>query len=211
MRTFVKFLLWGGGILGAIVLGLYLAVFDFWTVPSDDPQLGVSVQPTLQAGDELLVMRHGFPSFGQLVRCGDPDAPGRFVVGRVVGQPRDVVELFAENLTVNNHREVSPGPCDPPKYPMVNPATGEELTLGCNREEFAGTTHSFLRANEHPERDARFIVDEARVFLLSDNHHLHLDSRDFGQINPAICQHITYRLWSSSGISDSARRFTFIW
>lgn len=43
MRTLIGLLLWLAGSVGAVGLALYAFVFDVWTVPSDDPQLAVSV------------------------------------------------------------------------------------------------------------------------------------------------------------------------
>ena len=214
MRSYIKFLAWTFGVVGAIVLVLYLALFDVWRIPADDPVLAVSIQPNLQPGDLVLVSRHGMPSFGQLARCIDPDQPGRFVIGRVVGEQNDVVDFQQEVLVVNNKHEVSPGPCEGgDRKVLVNPVNQDEVNLACHREEFAGMTHGILTAGEGEkvEDSTHAVVDPGRVYLLSDDRHLHQDSRDFGQINPATCQHITYRLWSQQGIGDSAHRFSFIW
>jgi hypothetical protein len=40
---------------------------------------------------------------------------------------------------------------------------------------------------------------------------MHLDSRDFGTIDPSSCQHIVFRLWGTTGFSDASHRFTIIW
>ena len=84
MRGFLKFLLWFCGIAAFIVGLLHLTLFDAWTVPVDDPQLAASIQPSLGVGDVVLIARRSQPDVGELVRCLDPDAPGRFVIGRVV-------------------------------------------------------------------------------------------------------------------------------
>lgn len=214
MRSWLKFLGWVIGILGVILLALYFGLYDVWRVPADDKQLAIAIQPTLQAGDVVLIARHGQPSFGQLARCADPDQPGRFVVGRLVGQQNDVVDLNQESLMVNNKHEVSPGPCEGgAAVVLVNPANQDEVNLNCGREEFAGMSHGILTAaaGETPEENTHAVVEPGRVYLLSDNRHLHQDSRDFGQIDPATCQHITYRLWSAAGWGDAAHRLTFIW
>jgi signal peptidase I len=212
MRSYLKFLLWTGGIVAVIGLVLYYGLFDVWTVPSDDPQMNVSIQPTLLDGDVVLISRHGVPGWGNLVRCLDPENPGRYVVGRIVGQPGDDLELRGESLSVNRRAMTTVGACDPTRATLKNPATQEDVELQCSRREFAGLTLEFYRAAQPPyEKDLDVKVEPNRIYLLSDNVHLHLDSRDFGSINLATCQHIVYRLWGTTGAGDSKRRFTVIW
>jgi signal peptidase I len=211
MRTYLKFLLWTGGIVAAVGLVFYALVFDVWTVPSDDPQHNVSIQPTLLDGDLVLVSRHGTPGWGNLVRCLDPQNPGRYVVARIVGQAGDDVELKSETLAVNRRAVSTVGNCDPARTTMKNPATQDDVELMCSRREFAGLTLEFFRGTDQLEKDIKVKVEPNRVFLMSDNVHLHLDSRDYESVNPATCQHIVYRLWGTTGAGDSKRRFTVIW
>ena len=212
MRLMFKIIAWVGGILGVIGLIVYATLFDVWRVPTDDPQFGVAGLPTLAPGDLVLVTRRSTTSFGSLVRCTDPDAPGRFVVGRVVGLTRDTVDLVQESLSVNNRHEPSSGNCDPQRVVVKVPATGQDLELVCLRQEFAGTEIEFLAAPDHQEGATHAVVETGNVFLLSDNRHLHLDSRDFGQVVATSCQHIVYRMWGAEGMSSSPkRRFSFLW
>jgi signal peptidase I len=53
-------------------------------------------------------------------------------------------------------------------------------------------------------------VEAGKVFLVSDNRLMHLDSRDFGQVDVSTCSHIVYRLWGER-FTDSSRRFTILW
>ena len=129
MSVLFKVIAWIGGILGAVGLLLYATLFDVWTVPSDDPQLAVAVEPTLSTGDLLLVTRHATTSYGTLVRCTDPDAPARFILGRVVGMSRDVVDLKQEILSVNGRHEPYVGRCEPPVRTLRVPATQEPIDL----------------------------------------------------------------------------------
>ncbi|MEO6418271.1 MAG: signal peptidase I, partial [Polyangiaceae bacterium] len=168
--------------------------------------------PTLATGDVVVVTRRSTTSFGSLVRCTDPDAPGRYVVGRVVGLSHDTVDLVDEQLSVNGRHEASSGQCDPRQVTMKVPATGQDLELRCLRQEFAGTEIEFLYTNDHPEGATHATVEPGKAFLLSDNRHLHLDSRDFGQVGTTTCQHVVYRLWGAEGWSGSAkRRLSFLW
>jgi signal peptidase I len=55
------------------------------------------------------------------------------------------------------------------------------------------------------------MVQVGNWYLVSDDRHLHLDSRDFGPIDPRSCRHVLFRIVGSGGLSDSAGRFTIIW
>lgn len=208
---FFKVLLWIAAILGVIGGVMYLAVVDVWTVPVDDPQLAVSLHPNLQAGDVVLIARHSQADQGELVRCNDPDAPGRFVIGRVVGMPNEEVSFHEDTMRVNGKREPTGSPCSPPTMILTSPLTQTEVDHACNFEEFAGRRQGIMRGlNDH---DAEFVgkVEPNRIFLASDNRRLHQDSRDFGQLNPDTCLQIVFRMWSAAGIGDAKRRFTFLW
>jgi signal peptidase I len=209
MRGFLKFLAWAAGIVLVIVLILNLTVFDSWLVPSDDPAFATSILPTLRPGNRILLLRNGAISAGNLVRCIDPDAPGRFVVARVVARAGESVEV-GELVLVNGKRSPSPHACEEPKMFVRHPATQEDVKIDCVYEDTSGNEHRVLRDLEHPEATMKSVVEAGKVYLISDNRHLHLDSRDFGQIDPSTCQHIVYRLWGDSWF-DSAQRFTFLW
>jgi signal peptidase I len=211
MAGFYRFLLWTGIILGAIGAILYFAFLDVWTLPSDDPQFAVSVEPTLSAGDLVLAARHGSPSTGNLVRCADPDEPRRFVVGRWVAGGGDRVDFNSETLLINGAHFSSPGGCLRPATPLTNPASGAEETLVCRQIEFGGITHEALFAREHAEGNRSLKVDPGKIALVSDNRHMHQDSRDFGSIDPSSCQHILFRLWGRAGYGDAPHRFNIIW
>jgi signal peptidase I len=211
MAGFTRFLVWAILILGALGGFLYFAFFDVWKVPADDPQFAVSVEPTLSAGDLVLVARHGNPGEGNLVRCTDPDEPRRWIVGRWTAGGRDKVEFTGEAVSVNGWRASSPRGCAKGEVTLTNPASGNQEALACRQVEFAGLTHETLVSTQHAEGSRSMTVDPGKIFLVSDNRHMHLDSRDFGSIDPALCQHVLFRLWGDSGFSDARHRLTFIW
>jgi len=194
----------------AVIAGVIFAFFDVWTVPGDDALLAVSVEPTLSAGDIVFVARSSGAKDGNVVRCTDPQAEGRYVVGRVMGSGNDDVEFAGGTLRVNGKTPSAPYACDVPKMTLRNPANGEEQEYACFMEEFAGGTHPSLRGKAL-DRDAKFAVPAQQVYLVSDNRSLHLDSRDFGAVSPASCQRIVFRLWGTSGYWDTHKRLTGIW
>lgn len=206
--------MWVVGIAAVVSLILYATVFDIWVLPSDDPAFAASVLPTLAPGDVVLVTRHGAsPDLDYLEKCTDPDAPGRFVVGRVVGLPGDKVGVSSDVYKRNGHAAAFAGPCDPnSEMDVANPKTQAVKTLICHRTDEAALSHGSLRGTDDYENDmAAVTVDPNRVYLLSDDLHFHEDSRDYGQIDPATCEHIVFRLYGAAGITDGSRRFALLW
>jgi signal peptidase I len=210
-RRAVRLLLWIVAVC-VIAIGVIFVFFDTWTVPGDDGQLSISIEPTLTIGDVVLVSRSAGASDGALVRCTDPDAPARFVVGRVVGTPGDSIEFTNGMLLVNNKTPTASVACDPAIVRVKNPATQDDEDLACFLEELGGSTHPALRSQKNsPGRDSKTEVETGKVFLASDNRAMHLDSRDFNTVAPGACHRIALRLWSASGWLDAKKRLTVLW
>jgi signal peptidase I len=209
-RKVVRALLWVAAAC-AVIVGIGAIFFTAWRVPTDYPQLSVSIEPTLSAGDLVLVTRGTGASDGALVRCADPDAPGRYVVARVIGHPGDKIGFASGTMLVNGSTPSAPTACEPATVHLQNPNTQEDEELSCLLEEFAGSTHMALRSDKLVGQDSSTEVVPGKVYLVSDDRPLHLDSRDFGQINPATCQRIVLRLWGLGGWGDSKKRLTVLW
>ncbi len=209
MRSLVRGGVWLAVIFGAIGLLLHLYVLDTWVVPGDDPMLTVSVLPTLTPQDRLLVQRGAVPKPGQLARCVSPENPTRYVVGRVFGVGGDRLEIRDEAVWVSGRVVTKRHGCPPVQ--MTHPATGNEVTLLCSVEDNGAWTYGVLRDAEHrePSRGVQ-VVEEGRLYLVSDNRHLHQDSRDFGTVEASTCEHVVFRLWGESFL-DSGRRFSILW
>jgi signal peptidase I len=205
---FLKFLAWVVGILGAICLILYLTVFDVWTVPEGDAWLSVSIEPALSPGDVVIISRNGSPDRGHLVRCPNPQG-GNFIIGRYIGKSGETITMNEEVISIDNTRTPSPRACQTRK--LKNPETDEEIELRCGVEEYGHVEFDALRAQARQEPPSKHVVETGKGFLISDNRHLHWDSRNYGQVDPGQCQHILFRLWGAQGFGDSAKRFTFIW
>jgi signal peptidase I len=210
MRVWLKIIVWLAVAIGGVLLMLY-PFFATWTVPTDDPLLAASIEPTLSAGDVVVVVRSSSVARGNLLRCADPEAAGRFVVARAIGRFGDHVELHDEVLSLDGRRTPSPRACDPAAVTIHDPRDGQDVDLNCSVEDYGDRSFSALRATQQPEPPTKVTVEAGRWFLVSDNRHVHLDSREYGQVDPRTCQHIVFRLVSAAGFADSRRRLNVIW
>jgi signal peptidase I len=211
MRTWLKLIGWVGGIVGAIGLVLYLFVFDVWTVPADDPMESASIEPALSAGDVIVLSRHTSVSRGNLLRCADPQAPGRFVIARAIAASGETLELHEEVVTIDGKRLPSPRACDTATVLIRDPQTNDDVTLHCAIEDYGERDFDALRSSEHAEAPTKALVDVGRWYLVSDDRHLHVDSRDFGAIDPATCLHVVFRVEGQAGFGDSKKRLSIVW
>ncbi len=211
MRIWFSFVAWVVGVAGLIVFALWLFAFDVWRIPVDDPMLSASLAPTLGPGDVVLVWRGHSIDRGQLMRCPDPQAPGRFVVARAMGGPGDQLTIMNETVAIDGRRTASPRACEQPIYSVVDPRQNVDVDLTCSVEQYASVEFLVLQSRDHPEPAMTAPVARGTWFLVSDDRHVHVDSRDYGPIDPAPCQHIVFRLVGPEGIGDAQKRMTVIW
>ncbi|HEY4012301.1 MAG TPA: S26 family signal peptidase [Polyangiaceae bacterium] len=209
MDGWFKIVVWLAVVLGGTSFIVERTLLEVWRVPTDDPLLAASIEPTLSAGDLVLVTRHGSPSRGELQRCADPQAPGRYVVARAIGSGGEKVDVKNEDVSVDGYRNPSPRSCD--SVTLHDPRTGDDVDLLCRVQEFSEMSFSVLEAAKDREPPATATVDLSRWYLVSDDRHVHLDSRDFGQVDAASCQHVVFRLVSAAGFGDAKKRLTVIW
>jgi signal peptidase I len=206
--SFTRSVGWFTAIVAAITLLLYLFVFDTWEVPGTDPLFVASVQPTLHPEDRILTSRHSTPHFGELARCLVPDGRGTFTVGRVFGVEGETVEVLNERVSVDGKAPASRFQCG--TVSVVHPVSQSPLTLSCSVEDNGAFTYSVLLHPEYREGHTIAKVEPGKVFLVSDDRHIHYDSRDFGQVDASTCQHVVFRLWGER-FTDSSRRFNILW
>ena len=211
MGAWLKLIFWMAAMLGAAGLLLHEFFLEVWRVPTDDPLLAASIEPTLSAGDVVLVTRHGSVSRGDLVRCADPQVSGRFVVARAIGHPGDRLELSEEVVSIDGNRMPSPRACDPPTVTVHDPRIDGDITLNCSQEDYGDMPFSATRAREMPEPPTKTTVPAGSWFLVSDDWHVHLDSRDYGEVDPSTCQHVVFRLVGAAGFGDSRKRLSIVW
>lgn len=194
-------------LVGGVVWGiLYLTILEPWTIPSTDAAFTTSLLPNFLGDDLVILSRRNDAQVGWVVRCADPDAPGLFVMGRVLARAGETVDIQNGLARVDNHSPSSPTRCDEPKMTVRSPVSQADVELDCSTEMLGGTGHSILRGNIS-EKDTHVSLDSGAVFLVSDNRAMHMDSRDFGPLQANTCQHVLFRVWST----DDKRRLSLVW
>ncbi len=200
-------LFWFAAVVAAASLLLHLLVFDTWVVPDDDRSFASSTAPQLRQNDRVLILRGFPPSVGQLARCKSDD--GHDVVGRVFGVGGARVEVRREAVLVDGRRVETKRAC--PMVTVTHPVSGTDVRLTCSVEETTALfPYEVLQNTEYPEADVSVDVPEGKMYLVSDNRHLHYDSREVGPVDAASCGHIVFRLWGETFV-DASRRLTFLW
>jgi signal peptidase I len=211
VRKFLKGLAWVVGTLAVLAIVARLTFIRVWTVP-DDRALSASLAPSLASGDIVLVLYRGERSIGDLVRCPDPEDAQRWVVGRIVGQQGDKVEVQNGLLILNGKRYEVSEACAEPRLTVPHPTDGRPVDHACMRVELGGGWHAEARAlTASPDSPREHTVGPGRVYLLSDNRTYHDDSRDFGAIPADSCkEQIVFRLWGKDGFFADKHRFAAI-
>ena len=184
----------------------------WWQLPLDDPWLGASVAPSLQPGDWVLLWRLTRPSEGDLVRCPEPKAPERVVVGRVLATANDQIEFEKGQVKLNAKSLPTEQSCSP--FEVVHPRTGSPVQQSCSVEDLNGALH--FRGNlvaELPAPPSHRVttIVPGQYFLVSDNRQFSFDSRDYGAVDAATCNEtVVFRLWSKNGYFDQNGRFELV-
>lgn len=206
--SWTKNLFWLVAILGGITLLLYLFVFDTWVVPGDDALLTAAIAPTLSPEDRILTRRGSTPKVGELARCFVPDGSGKYVIARVFGAAGDTVVVENERVTTNGKGAASRFSCG--AVSVVHPVTGDAVQLTCAVEDNGAFTYSVLAHPEYREGTRTAKVEEGKLYLVSDDRHIHSDSRDFGAVDASSCEHVVFRLWGRT-YGDASHRFNILW
>jgi signal peptidase I len=213
MRKLGRGLFWVLLVLAAIVGLARATALRWWRVPEGDPFLEASIAPTLRGGDLIILWRLASPKFGDLVACPEPSAPDRVVIGRLVGEEGDDVKVEGAKVTVNGRAAETEHACDPNRFTVIHPTTGQEVEQDCSVEALGGRSYTrggVLGAGVQAAPVSQK-VPEGKVFLLSDNRRLPYDSRDFGVVDRATCtESVVFRLASRQGFFDEKARFSFI-
>lgn len=212
MSKALRAIAWTAVGLAALAGLAKLTLIDAWVIPTDSPRLGISLEPSLSAGDTVLMLTRGAPGFGDLVRCADPDDATRFIVGRIVGLSGDTVEVLGRDLRVDGKRYDGEMVCPEPTVEVIHPTSGEKIKLTCDQVPMGGRIH-YRGSSQKNEimTPVKATVGQGMVFLLSDNRSHHDDSRDFGVVPLASCTNrIFFRAWGKGGWADSKTRLSYI-
>lgn len=218
MRGLLRALIWVALAL-ALVIGVARAfAIRWWRVPADDPQLAASLAPTLRGGDLVILWRLTEPDMGDLVLCPEParadSEGGRIVIGRIVAEAGDDVEIKDGRLYLNNKPLLTESGCTEDTFRVYNPATDMEIEQTCTMERIGATVHKIGRRSPSvaaPRDQATVQVGRGQIWLASDNRLLPYDSRDYGSVSRAECtETVIFRLVSEEGYFDVDARFTMI-
>lgn len=212
MRKYLRTAAWIVGIIAAIVIGLRVTILRWWVIPVDDPVHGTSLAPSLAAGD-LVLLYKTTPKYGDLVRCADPGAAGRYVVGRILATEGDKIELTRSDIIVNGRPTLQEMGCNPSKVTVEHPTSGSPVDLHCSIEVAQGHKHMRGTIAGPNARDVirKSEVSERNVYLVSDNRAFPMDSREYGAIPKSSCkEQIFFRIKSLKGMGDVATRLMYI-
>ena len=214
MRSLVRFLAWGLLAVGLLLGILRATVLRWFWLPTNDPIFETSVIPSLRGGDLILTSRITSPKFGDLVVCPEPDHPERYVIGRIIGEPGDEVEIINGEPRVGRYKFIVERNCDPGKIKYPNPDNeAEEVVQYCDMEAIANHLHRTggLGGHEIRPETLTYTVTEGKFFLISDNRLYHYDSRDFGLVDIDSCKETVFlRLVSKEGWLDAENRLNYI-
>ncbi len=180
-KGFLKLVAWVVGILLVFVAVMRIFFVDMAVVGHN------GMAPTMEAGDTILIWRHGEPKdLGDITICDHPVNAGELVMGRVVGKPGMVVEADSR------HRLVVAGSIPDIDWQgsdhFVDTVEGTEDDYRRGVAVFGNVDH-LLWVRDGAEFRMRSVeVQEGEIFLLGDNRtYVGQDSRYFGTIDPATC------------------------
>lgn len=213
MRKLFRFLFWVVLVLGLVIGLARLTIIRWWRVPVDDPYLTASTSPSVRAGDLILLWRATKPGFGDLVLCPEPKHPERVVIGRIVGEQSDELEVKGADIVVNGKRVITTSNCMPTTFKEKDPGTGFEVTQSCSVEEMGGGTNlrGELVTGAVKPNDVKTSIPAGQVWLVSDNRQYPWDSRDFGPVDRSTCKEtVFFRLVGRNGYFDVSSRNQYI-
>jgi signal peptidase I len=212
IRKTFRFLFWCALVVGIVIGLLRATALRWWRVPVDDPYLTASASPSIRGGDLILLWRLTKPGFGDLVLCPEPKRPDRIVIGRLVGEGRDELEVSGGDITINGRRQVIEASCAEKTFTEHDPETRIEVEQRCNVEDING---GHFRGEIPPSSvrpaDVKTTVPEGNVWLVSDNRLYPYDSRDFGPVPRETCKELVFfRLVGAGGFFDTKTRNQYI-
>lgn len=207
-----RFLFWCALLVGIVIGVLRATAIRWWRVPTDDPYLTASISPSIHPGDLILLWRLTRPGLGDLVLCPEPKRPDREVIGRLVGEGRDELEVNGADIVINRRRKIVEGNCPEGTFIEHDPGTHIQVEQGCNIEDLNGEhPRGEIPAASVRPSDVKTTVPEGTVWLVSDNRLFPYDSRDFGPVPRETCKELVFfRLVGAGGFFDKSTRNQYI-
>src|SRR6187431_453653 len=126
MGGLFRFLIWVAIFVGVIIGGLRLIALRWLRLPENDPVFTTSLLPSVGAGDLIVLQRITTPEFGDLVLCPEPNFPERYVIGRIVGLPGDVLRMKDQMPELNGKKFPFERICNPDTIRYPHPAMPSE-------------------------------------------------------------------------------------
>lgn len=183
MRDFLKGALKLLGVLLVIVLAVGGALYAFFVKVVEVGHNAMA--PTMILGDRVLVWSTQDFALGDVALCPHPEQPGRYVMGRVVGRPGQVVSMERGALRISGD---SPDTDVRGVVTFADAESGRQVRMNYALEVILDHDHGiFWREGSEPRMRRPHRVQRG-VYLLSDNRsYAGEDSRTFGEVSPSTC------------------------
>ncbi|MBX3274468.1 MAG: signal peptidase I [Sandaracinaceae bacterium] len=182
MRDFTKSALKFLGVIAAILIvaGVVLYLFFVRVVTVGHNAMA----PTVMLGDQILVWRTDRFELGQMALCAHPSEANRYVLGRVIGRPGDLVAVERGQLMINGQ---SPDTDHRAAIRWNDLETGRVRTMHWGIENILSRSHYFFREDRR-SFELRPHRVRGGLYLLSDHRtYAGEDSRTFGEVPSATC------------------------
>lgn len=176
------------------------------------------MSPTLLPGDFVMVNKaaYGFkftpvsrpigatsPTLGDIVLLKLNEASGTYYIKRILGLPKDVVEIKNGLLLVNGH------PLPTEKQSDQSDAT---TLFEVFTETYQGHTWSTLRSQDYSKKNyGPITVPEGHYFVLGDNRDSTEDSRQWGTLSMSLIKGRVSLVALSVDWQDSEERGQMKW
>ncbi len=183
MREFTRGLLKFVGVVALLAAIAGGVLYAFFVKVVDIGHNGMA--PTMILGDRVLVWRTQEFELGEPVLCRHPEQPGRYVIGRVVGRPGNVVAFERGSLTINGR---SPDLDVRGLVIFQDAERGRQERMQYAIEDILDHDHPiFMRERSQPRMSRPHRVTGG-LFLMSDNRtYVGEDSRAFGEVDSSTC------------------------
>ena len=186
---------WGPFILFVLVLGLS-RLFLWQPVKVD----GHSMDPTLAAGDRLIVLDHtNINRFDIVVAKETEDGQTKEIVKRVIGMPGDTITYNDDTLYING-KEVDEKYLDEYKQALDDDQLQDIYAYNSLFQELAEKADAFTTDSDG-NTEFTVKVPKGEYYLMGDDRIVSKDSREVGTFpKSSIVGEVKFRFWPLSKI-----------